>query len=60
MQLIFSCSYLEEMVPPEILCSGFFSVELDTWDTLFVNRLVNYQAVALLDVVVFSEKNLYF
>lgn len=41
MQLTFSCSYLEEMVPPETLCSDCCSVEPDTWDTLFANRSVS-------------------
>lgn len=41
MQLTFCCSYLEEMVPPETLCSDCCSVEPDTWDTLFANRSVS-------------------
>lgn len=41
MQLTFYCSYLEETVPPETLCSDCCSVERDTSDTLFANRLVS-------------------
>jgi len=41
MQPTFCCSYLEEMAPPETLCSDCCSVELDILDTLFANRSVS-------------------